>query len=798
MVALEHTNDVTNAQILKALSAEQHGDNRYRGLCPSHDDKNPSLDIYLNAEGYLGFNCLSKRCKSFEIINAIRDKFGLTVPVRRSGAGGGDRQVSSRVLYPAHESVFPFQFRKPDDILYEYTTATGEVAFFVQRYYSDDGKKQTPAWFSYEHISDGGRVSKLWGCKDPPKKNRPIYNLHLLEHYPTRPVLVVEGEKTAEAAQVLPFFKDYVVTTWSGGGKQVRASDWSILKTRNSDIILWPDHDGEGVKAMKDVAATLGTGPMDQRISMIDYSILIEDKIEKGWDLADGCANQECDYSFEDLWSCLRPYHPDEMVASAGMEQALAERDKRYRKLYIGGQTYVIDLSIKSDDSPFGVRWFKDITALMSVDVERAEVEVGDRLKVLNVAREWYDTRGTGTSLLAGVRFDPTSTNLEIKYGGQTYLNSFQGFPAIKTKEKTNALVDAWLTHLDGMVVEKQAKEWIADYFADIFQNPGRKPGTALALLGGQGVGKSLLIHCVAKLLGNSLCRLINKDIMKNNSALSRSLLVVHDEWSINHFREKPYYEALKNAISNTRLRIEEKYLPPWDTDSFCRFAFTSNDSKPIKLPPDDRRFTIVYCQRKWFENREHFGNIIRLLDNENALGGFRDYLSIRKITSDLLRSYNTAQKEELWETDNRALNEVIQWADGNGLPGYFHEVLGHEMRDFGDKPLLIPRSTMREFFIRNIGASAYSNADVTMLKRLFIGPEFKRRVPVFDRRGGEGKLFELCFEIPKLPELRQRIEVELNKNYPWNDAEIRFEPGDEVDDTNVVPLKRGGKDTVL
>ena len=59
-------------------------------------------------------------------------------------------------------------------------------------------------------------------------------------------VLIVEGEKTVEAAEDI--FKRPVIMSWSGGAKSTHRTDWSIIKDRK--VYLWPDNDKEGFEAM--------------------------------------------------------------------------------------------------------------------------------------------------------------------------------------------------------------------------------------------------------------------------------------------------------------------------------------------------------------------------------------------------------------------------------------------------------------------------------------------------------------------------------------------------------------------
>ena len=119
----------------------------------------------------------------------------------------------------------------------------GKVTHYIARYDSSDGKQFIPWTYFDDDLKNKGFPAP-----------RPLYNLHKLVKYPSRPVLIVEGEKCADAAQLTVGDK-YVVTTWSNGAKSYGKADWSILKDRN--ILLWADADEPGILAMDKIAHLL-------------------------------------------------------------------------------------------------------------------------------------------------------------------------------------------------------------------------------------------------------------------------------------------------------------------------------------------------------------------------------------------------------------------------------------------------------------------------------------------------------------------------------------------------------------
>jgi putative DNA primase/helicase len=139
-------------------------------------------------------------------------------------------------------------------------------------------------------LPDGGKdVVPRCYCKDANGKRewrwlsfakpRPLYGLDLLAANPKAGVIIVEGEKTADAArQICPG----VVVTWPGGGKAVRYADFTPLAGRK--VIIWPDRDEPGIAAAQSIAKALAS--IAATVRVITPPLGDPD----GWDLADALA----------------------------------------------------------------------------------------------------------------------------------------------------------------------------------------------------------------------------------------------------------------------------------------------------------------------------------------------------------------------------------------------------------------------------------------------------------------------------------------------------------------------------
>lgn len=158
-----------------------------------------------------------------------------------------------------------------------YLTPEGRPMFWIARYETDQGKQFYPWSWS--------RATERWVMKGWPAP-RPLYGLNLLAERPDAPVMVVEGEKAADAAREL-LGRTYVVVTWPNGAKGAGNVDWRPLYGRR--IIVWPDRDLPGIKAGKQVAELLL--PHCPEVKFIDVAYQLSNEfVWDGWDAADALA----------------------------------------------------------------------------------------------------------------------------------------------------------------------------------------------------------------------------------------------------------------------------------------------------------------------------------------------------------------------------------------------------------------------------------------------------------------------------------------------------------------------------
>ena len=234
-------NNAAAAEIAAPYNGKQSS-GRWRVRCPAHDGTSDnSLSIW-DTENGIAVKCFNE-CTTEEIKRSL-----------------GIWRESSR------PSVLPSLTAEPVDqdrlATFDYEYPNGSEAFKVLRTDKPDGSKT----FAQQ---TGGE----WKAHPAP---RPLYRSQRIAEERDATVLVVEGEKTAHAAQAL--FSNMAVTTSSGGSKAAAKSDWSVLKGRN--VIVWPDNDEPGRAYAHEVARLCGSAATVRMVSL-------PEGLPTGWDLAD-------------------------------------------------------------------------------------------------------------------------------------------------------------------------------------------------------------------------------------------------------------------------------------------------------------------------------------------------------------------------------------------------------------------------------------------------------------------------------------------------------------------------------
>lgn len=296
---LKQKNDIVDV-VSRHVTLQKRG-GEYYGICPFHDDSKASLQVNPNKQLFKCFACgaggdvfdfLTSYGKT---VQEAAEILGKDVPVEL----GVDKKRTAKkaavvkwVPVPASHpptSISHYLHGEPS-ATWVYKAADGKLLGYVCRFNTPEGKEVIP----YTLCTDGKRHEWRWqGFAYP----RPIYGLELLAQHPDKTVIIVEGEKCADAINAN--METAIGIAWPGGAQAIKHVDWSPLNGRK--VILWPDHDTDqrygdshpkagqlkpwfeqpGNAAMLEIAALL-----QPHVPVLRWISVPADKPNK-WDVAD-------------------------------------------------------------------------------------------------------------------------------------------------------------------------------------------------------------------------------------------------------------------------------------------------------------------------------------------------------------------------------------------------------------------------------------------------------------------------------------------------------------------------------
>lgn len=191
------------------------------------------------------------------------------------------------------------------------------------------------------------------------------------------------------------------------------------------------------------------------------------------------------------------------------------------------------------------------------------------------------------------VGFDPGGADPRI------VCNLWGGWPTVPKQGRCNCLIELLEYLCSEEMDEHLAFDWVLKWLAYPIQHPGAKMRTAVVLHGSQGTGKNLFFEAVMAIYGE-YGRIIDQSAIEDkfNDWASKKLFMIADEIvarnELFHLKNK-----LKSLITGERIRINPKNVAAHEERNHVNLVFLSNESQPLHLDKDDRRYTVIHTPEK-------------------------------------------------------------------------------------------------------------------------------------------------------------------------------------------------------
>lgn len=228
---------------------------------------------------------------------------------------------------------------------------------------------------------------------------------------------------------------------------------------------------------------------------------------------------------------------------------------------------------------------------------------------------------------------------------------------------------------------DKDLYDWVIEYFMHPLRYPGDKIGTAIAIRGSHGDGKSIVTEqLMTPIYGDMLLRVTNHNLILGdyNEAIAGKLMIALEEAAF--AGSKPDFAKMKELITGHDVVVNPKHKAPMKIDNYARMIVISNQKHFLDIEKGDRRYTVLNSAPAW-----------KGTDKFEAL--------------------------------------IAQWAKG-GAARFMYESLNHEFRKVGEGESLVintkiktenesvqgaeSRDTLEKFFVQFLLRGNFSAADPT------------------------------------------------------------------------------------
>jgi hypothetical protein len=465
-----------------------------------------------------------------------------------------------------------------DNKYFVYRTYDGAIQGYVIRkeaHETKDGKKKfTP--YSYD------LANNKW-CPNSWSENRCLYNEDKLKDN-IKPVLVSEGEKAAAYGN--KHYKDYLHVSWSGGSKAVHKTNYKHLKDK--EVILFPDNDDDGIRAMSHVAKILIEGEITTNIKIVD----VKDLPDK-FDIADEPNHPQI--SIQGIINTAKEFDPDnyieywQKIAAAEEKRDIESQVEKFLKVYIYVRSVMSFYELWPRKELLNKTQINDwnYSAMRGHSLDRALLKNKNLIKVHSVF--------THAGMKPGV--------VEVKHGQHEaidqgiYFNTYRPTMIAAEPGDVSDILDyyKWL-------LGENNWHWIEQYIAYMVQNPGKKVRWAPVIVSVEGGGKGLLASLISSLLGHHNCNTqLQYEQMVNqfsNILMGLQFGIINELDLSSRKNIKQLTNALKKFITDDTLTIELKGRPQIKIPFFCNFIIYSNDADCLHLTKDSRRYLIIQVKQ--------------------------------------------------------------------------------------------------------------------------------------------------------------------------------------------------------
>jgi hypothetical protein len=300
----------------------------------------------------------------------------------------------------------------------------------------------------------------------------------------------------------------------------------------------------------------------------------------------------------------------------------VAELNRTFALATMGSNAVVIDERDREYPNFLKVSAFRDILANQTFTYAMPGVDGKG-----NPADRWVSQKYSELWLTSPMRREYTRVVYMPSGCRENEYNLWQGFTGPKPTPGDWKNIEF---HIHDIICNRDETVYgyVMMWLGHLLQKPGEKPGVALVMRGGKGIGKGIFAdHIVRGLVGSRNYISVSDPqhiIGRFNKHLAQALCVFCDEAFF--AGDRSHKGKLDNFISEKTIPIEPKGIDLTSIDSFHRVIMATNNTWVVNSGEDERRYLLLdVSDAKKRQNQTYFTPLVEAIKLE--LPGFMDHL---------------------------------------------------------------------------------------------------------------------------------------------------------------------------